>query len=193
MPRPLPAGQTPRKIISVLLVSLLPLLSLTIWIPETAAHGPTRQKVTKTITINTPPAKVWAVIKNFKDMTWHPAIESSTGTGGNAIDATRKLTLKGGATIDEVLYKHSNEKMSYSYRITKVDVSVLPVTNYSSHLTVKPGENNTALVEWKGAFYRGYPNNDPPANLNDEAAIKAVSGVYEGGLAALKAKLEQGS
>ena len=160
---------------------------------KAAAHGPTRQKVTKTVTINVPPAKVWAVIKNFEDLTWHPAVEKSTGQGGNTIDATRTLTLKGGGLIEEVLYKYSEEKMSYSYRITKVDVKVLPVTNYSAHLTVKPGEGNTSLVEWKGAFYRGYPNNDPPPDLNDEAAIKAVSGVYEAGLNTLKTKLEGGS
>ena len=157
------------------------------------AHGPTRQKVTKTIEINAAPAKVWAVIQNFEDMSWHPAVEKSAGKGGNAIDATRQLTLTGGGTIDEVLYKYSAEKMSYSYRITKVDVKVLPVTNYSSHLTVKPAEGGKSIVEWKGAFYRGFPNNDPPAELSDEAAIKAVSGVYESGLAALKKKIESGS
>ena len=162
-------------------------------ITEVAAHGPTRQKVIKTITINVPPAKIWAVIKNFEDLTWHPAVEKSTGQGGNTLDATRTLTLKGGGIIEEILYKYSEEKMSYSYRITKVDVKVLPVTNYSSHLTVKPGEGGTAVVEWKGAFYRGYPNNDPPPDLNDEAAIKAVTGVYEAGLNALKTKLEGGS
>ena len=48
-------------------------------------------------------------------------------------------------------------------------------------------------MEWRGAFYRGYPNNDPPPELSDEAAIKAVSGLYRAGLDALKKKLEQGS
>ena len=75
--------------------------------------------------------------------------------------------------------------MSYSYRITEVDVEVLPVTNYSSHLTVKPQDGGGALVEWRGAFYRGYPNNDPPEHLNDAASIAAVSGVYQAGLDAL--------
>jgi len=157
---------------------------------QASAHGPTRQKVTKTIEINANPEKVWAVVQNFDDMSWHPAVEKTTGEGGNEIDATRVLTLKGGGTVDEVLYKYSAQKMSYSYRITKVDVKVLPVTNYSSHITVKPAEGGKSIVEWKGAFYRGFPNNDPPKELNDEAAVKAMSGVYEAGLAALKKKLE---
>ena len=49
-----------------------------------------------------------------------------------------------------------------------------------------------ATVEWRGAFYRGFMNNDPPPELNDEAAKKAVSGVYRAGLDALKQKMEAG-
>ncbi|MFG1297044.1 MULTISPECIES: SRPBCC family protein [Xanthobacter] len=156
------------------------------------AHGPTRKKVTESVEINAPAAKVWAAIGNFQDMSWHPAITGSTGQGGNAIDATRKLTLTGGGTIDEVLYKYEPEKMSYSYRINAVDVKVLPVTNYSSTITVEPIDATHTKVEWKGAFYRGYPNNDPPPELNDDAAVAAVTAVYRGGLDALKAKLEKG-
>jgi hypothetical protein len=145
------------------------------------AHGPTRQKVRESIEINAPPAKVWAVIGNFQDM-------------GNEIGATRRLTLTPGATVDEELYKYDAEKMTYSYRITAVDVKVLPVTNYSSTLTVSPGaDGKGAVLEWAGAFYRGYPLNDPPPELNDEAAVKAVSGLYRAGLEALKKKIESGS
>lgn len=151
------------------------------------AHGPTRQKITVTAEVAADPADVWAAIGNFQDMSWHPAVHSTTGAGDNAIDATRQLVLgaEGGPTIDEVLYKYSTEKMSYSYRITEVKVEVLPVTNYSSHLTVKPRDGGGSLVEWRGAFYRGYPNNDPPEELNDAAAIAAVTGVYQAGLDAL--------
>lgn len=166
----------------------LAVLALTAMAPAAQAHGPTRQKVTETVELSAPPAEVWAVIGNFQDMSWHPAVFSSTGENGNEIDATRVLTLGAadGPTIHEQLYKYSAEKMSYSYRITEVDVQVLPVTNYSSHLTVKPGANGGSLVEWRGAFYRGFPNNDPPPELNDEASVAAVTGVYRAGLDALK-------
>ena len=151
------------------------------------AHGPTRQKVKVTTTVAAPPAEVWKAIGNFQDMSWHPAVHSATGENGNAIDATRVLALgqEGGPTIAEVLYKFSDEKMSYSYRITAVEVEVLPVTNYSSHLTVRASGSGSE-IEWRGAFYRGYPNNDPPEHLNDAAAVKAVTGVYEDGMAALQ-------
>lgn len=154
------------------------------------AHGPTRQKVTVTTEVAAEPAEVWDYIGDFQDLTWHPAVHSQTGEGGNEIDATRVLTLgeEGGPTISEILYKYDDAKMTYSYRITDVKVEVLPVTNYSSHLTVMPRDGGGSVVEWRGAFYRGYPNNDPPPELNDEAAIAAVTGIYEAGMQALVEK-----
>src|SRR4051794_32710908 len=158
------------------------------------AHGPTRQKVRESIEINAPPAKVWAVIGNFQDMGWLQPVSKTEGEKSNEIGATRRLTLSPGATVDEELYKHDAEKMTYSYRITAVDVKVLPVTNYSSTLTVSSGaDGKGAVLEWTGAFYRGYPLNDPPPELSDEAAVTAVSGLYRAGLAALKKKIESGS
>ena len=151
------------------------------------AHGPTRQKVTLTAEVAAEPSEVWAAIGDFQDMSWHPAVHATAGENGNAIDATRVLTLGAadGPTISEILYKYDAEKMTYSYRITDVAVEVLPVTNYSAHLTVKPRAGGGSLIEWRGAFYRGYPNNDPPPELNDEAAVAAVSAVYQAGLDAL--------
>ena len=168
-----------RLLLAALGLGLLPGFAL--------AHGPTRQKVTVTAEIAADPSEVWAVIGNLQDMSWHPAVHDTSGESGNAIDATRVLTLgdASGPTVSEILYKFSDEQMSYSYRITEVAVETLPVTNYSSHLTVKPREGGGALVEWRGAFYRGYPNNDPPEELNDAAAIAAVTALYEAGLQAL--------
>jgi len=156
-----------------------------------SAHGPTRQKVTETIEINVSPDKVWAVIRDFQDKTWHPAVSKTDGTGGNDAGALRTLTLTGGGVIEESLSKHDDKAMLYKYRIEKVDVAVLPVNNYSSTLSVEGGEGKST-VTWRGAFYRGYMNNDPPEDLNDAAAIKAVTGIYQAGLNALKEKLEAG-
>ncbi|HUI21787.1 MAG TPA: SRPBCC family protein [Methylocella sp.] len=165
---------------------------VTLALPQAGwAHGPSRQKVTESVTIDAPPAKVWDAIKDFHDMSWLPGVVKTTGEGGNEPDtATRQLTLDNGATIDESLYKYDADAMTYSYRIDKVDVKVLPVNNYSSTLAVLPAEGGKSTVEWRGAFYRGYPNNDPPPELNDEAAIKAVTAIYRKGLDALKKKVE---
>ena len=156
-----------------------------------SAHGPTRKKVIVNRTIAAPPDKVWAVIGNFQDMSWHPAVASTEGEGGNAPGAKRVLTLDGGGQIHELLEKYDADKRSFFYRIKAVDVKVLPVTNYSSWVSVKGAEGGS-LVTWKGAFYRGYPNNDPPPELNDQAAVDAVTGVYESGLDNLKTLVEGG-
>lgn len=166
---------------AIALVALMPLTA--------AAHGPSRQKVTQTIEIAAPADKVWAVIGNFQDMSWHPAIAKTEGTGGNDAGAKRKLTLKSGGTIEEALTSYKAEAKSMAYEITNVDVKTLPVSNYSATIRLTEDGGKTT-VEWKGAFYRGYVNNDPPPELNDAAAVTAVTGVYKSGLDALKAKLE---
>lgn len=156
------------------------------------AHGPTRRKVMESVEIAAPAEKVWAVMGNFQDMSWLPPVEKTEGKGGNDAKATRVLTLKdGGATVEEELSKYV-DKRSYAYRIDKVDVKVLPVNNYSSTIEIEPAGDKTK-VTWQGAFYRGYMNNDPPPDLSDAAAEKAVRGLYREGLDALKAKVEKGS
>ncbi len=155
------------------------------------AQGPSREGGSKSVETNAPADKVWKIIGNFQDMSWHPAVEKTEGTGGNDAGAKRTLTLKGGGKIEESLTKHDAAGYSLAYEITNVDVKVLPVTNYSSTLSVS-GEGGKSTITWRGAFYRGFMNNDPPPELNDEAAVKAVSGVYDGGLAAVKKAAEAG-
>ncbi|MES9991342.1 MAG: SRPBCC family protein [Candidatus Thiodiazotropha sp.] len=154
------------------------------------AHGPTRQKVVIKQQIAAPPQTIWNVVKNFHDMSWHPAVTNTEGDGGNSVGAMRTLTLTNGGQIVEKLEKYDEEKHSFFYRIESVDVKVLPVTNYSSWFNIKPNGEGGSLVTWKGAFYRGYPNNDPPPELSDQAAKDAVTGVYESGLAKLKEMVE---
>ncbi|MBZ8142735.1 hypothetical protein CLD22_22920 [Rubrivivax gelatinosus] len=149
-----------------------------------AAHGPTRQKVTEQITIAAPPAAVWARIRNFDALKdWHPAVAESPASQGNEVGSVRELVLKNGGRLSERLERWDDEKMSYSYRAK--DGGALPVTNYTSTISVR-AEGAGSVVEWRGAFYRGYPNNDPPPEQNDEAALRAVTGVYQSGLANLK-------
>jgi hypothetical protein len=166
------------------------------------AHGPSRQKVIETVTINAAPDKVWKVMGNFQDMSWLPGVKSTTGTGGNSTDpknddnevARRTLTLDNGAQIQEGLYKYNAETHSYSYRIDKVDTKVLPVNDYSSTISVEAsGDGKGSTVTWKGAFYRGYMNNDPPAGQDDAAAKAAVQKIYRAGLDNLKKKVEGAS
>jgi hypothetical protein len=157
----------------------------------TVAHGPSRQKVTEEVTIKAAPDKVWDLVKDFCSIEkWHPGVAKCEGKGGNEPGATRVLTLKSGGQIHEELQTYDAGNMTYKYRITQVDVKVLPVTTYSSFITVKAGEGGS-VVAWNGAFYRGYQRNNPPPELNDEAAVKAVTAIYKDGLGNLKSLAEQ--
>jgi len=154
------------------------------------AHGPTRQKVTESVTIKAAPDAVWAVIKDFGAMeNWHPAVEKTVADKGSTVGSIRSLTLKGGGTIVEQLESYSDADRKFSYRMK--DPGPVPVNNYTSTLSVKPADGGSSLVEWRGAFYRKYMNNDPPPEQNDEAAVKAITGIYQLGLGNLKAMLEK--
>ena len=47
-----------------------------------------------------------------------------------------------------------------------------------------------AEVTWIGRFFRADTGNFPPDHLNDEAAVKAMTGFMQEGLKGLKAKVE---
>ncbi len=181
----LPTRQLPLPRRAALLSLLSPLL-----LPGMAtAHGPTRQKVVEQISINTPATAVWARIRNFDALkAWHPAVADSPADKGNDEGSVRILKLQGGGALTEVLESHDDGRMRYTYRAK--DGGALPVTNYTSTISVKPDGDAKCTVEWRGAFYRAYPNNDPPPEQNDEAAVKAVTGVYQAGLAHLKTLAE---
>ena len=160
------------------------------------AHGPSRQKVTKEVVIEASAAEVWSIIENFCAIEdWHPAVYSAECDAGKGteVGATRVLTIgeQGGPQIHEELQKFDAEKMMTKYKITETDNSVLPVTTYSAFLSVADNDDGTSTLKWRGGFYRAYPNNDPPEELNDEAAVKAVSGVYDAGMANIKALAEK--
>jgi carbon monoxide dehydrogenase subunit G len=167
---------------------LLPALTLGLC-AASAAHGPTRQKVVERISISAPADAVWARIRNFDALKdWHPAVADSPADHGNDEGSVRNLKLKGGGALVETLEAHNDAQRKYSYRAK--DGGALPVTNYTSTVSVT-ADGAGSVVEWRGAFYRGYPNNDPPPDQNDEAAVKAITGVYQSGLQNLK-KLAEG-
>ncbi|HEX2842544.1 SRPBCC family protein [Hyphomicrobium sp.] len=152
------------------------------------AHGPTPQKAEEKITIAAPPAKVWAALKEFGDVSWNPAITKAEATGGNASGASRTITLKTGNLV-EGLDEYNDKDMSYGYRLSTENLEALPVSFYSATIAVTPAGDGSE-VTWIGRFYRGDTSNFPPENLNDEAAVKAMTTFLQEGLKGLKAKVE---
>ncbi len=190
-------GVTMRKI--TLLTSILFFLFTAI----ANAHGPVRQKSEEQITINAPAEKVWAIIKNYGDLSWHPDVFNTSSEGGNKKGEIRVLTLKDGGTITEELKKYDEAKMSYAYKITEMStaktithagveekVPALPVDNYSASIEVE-AKGDTSVVSWTAGYYRAYTNNNPPVEMNEETANAAVGAVLKTGLLNLKAIAEK--
>src|SRR5262249_54043023 len=107
----------------------------------------------------------------------------------NKVGAVRKLTVKDGPSFSEELLAFDDATHSYRYRIVE---SPLPLRDYASRISVKPGAKGGSHVTWSGSFKRKSTSDTPPEAESDEAAIKLVSGVYEGGLANLKKMLQGG-
>ncbi len=173
--------------------SMLAVLACAAAVPAWA-HGPTRQKLELAVEIAAPPAKVWAVIGNFHDLSWVPAVASVAGPGGNDPDtAKRDVKLKsGGGWQAEELSDYDAQTMTYGTFLPHVDTKVLPVADFSAHLSVVAAPGGGSRVAWRSAFYRGYPNNNPPPDLNEAAAVRAVTALCQPALDSLKARLESG-
>ena len=158
------------------------------------AAGTGRLHAKETVEIAAPPAKVWTIIHNFPDLTWVPPVKSSTATNGNKPGSVRTLDL-GGPQLKEQLVRYNAANHSYTYRITAdpANVKVLPVRDYLSTISVKPGANHGSTVVWQGSFNRADPSANPAPEGNDAAAEKAITGVYRAGLDNLKTKAEGGA
>jgi mxaD protein len=185
--------------------SLLVSAALMMFTGMVNAHGPVRAKMTATISIDAPAAKVWEVIKNYDDMSWHPDVKSVKGDGGNQKGSIRILTFVKGGVVTEELKSHDDSKMAYKYKMTDAssvgtikhagqdeEIPVLPVGNYAAEIAVED-KGGKAEVEWVATYYRAYVNNNPPAELNEEAADKAVKAVLTTGLEALAKKVAPSS
>lgn len=157
------------------------------------AHGPSRQKVMQEVVVNAPAATVWEMLSDFcsiKD--WHPQVTACEGSGSAPGD-TRVITIdaEGSPKISEEMLIVKADRMTYKYKITETDNAVMPVTTYSAFVTVTDNGDGTSTVQLKGGFYRAFPNNDPPPELSDEAAVQAVDAFYAAGLAGIKETVEQ--
>ncbi len=183
-------------------IALLTLL----WSVSASAHGPVRQKVVEKVTVNAPAEKVWEAIKDLCSIkTWHPKVKDCALEGDLKQNAKRKLSLADGGFIVQTLKQYDEEKRLYSFKFNFDDVSaaktivyagqeiqvpVLPVANYSDSLEIKQKGEKTEVI-WKGAFYRAYMNNNPPPEMNEDAAVRAVTEFYRNGLAKLKQVVEE--
>ncbi len=154
--------------------------------------GPTRLKVTESVTLDMPPAKAWAKVGSFQDMSWDADTTGTSGSGGNQPDrAMRAVTLSSGTTMQESLYRYDAAAMSYAYHVDHVDVTKLPVQNASATLEVVQAEGGAkSMVRWKFAFYRNLAPGEGAPDAADAKAVEAMKRFMRAGLDGLKTRAE---
>jgi mxaD protein len=154
------------------------------------AASPKPLNVTESVEIKAPVDRVWAVAKDFDSLNkWHPGFSKDELVKGtdNEVGAVRKLTIKDGPSFTEELLAFDNATHTYRYKIVE---SPLPLRDYVATFSVKPGKDGTTKVTWVGKFKRKNPAANPPEDESDAAAVKLITGVFQGGLANLKHLLE---
>jgi hypothetical protein len=170
---------------------LIALAAVALVAPFCAQGAPLKPlSVEESVEIKAPVAKVWAIAKDYDSLNkWHPGFSKDVLTKGpnNAPGTVRALTIKDGPTFTEELISFSESGKTYQYRIIE---SPLPLQNYVATFTVKPGKEGTSLVTWSAKFTRKNPSDNPPEAQTDDAAVKLIKGVFQGGLANLKKMAE---
>ncbi|MDZ4099245.1 MAG: SRPBCC family protein [Methylophilaceae bacterium] len=165
------------RFFAALLLSALPMVASAA-IDETI-------RLKESVEINAPADKVWKIVGNYGDMSWHPAIGKTEVTKGKAdeVGATRTLTFKDGGGVKEVLTGYEAERMLMKYEITE---GTLPVRDYGANIRVESAGDGKSVVTWRAMFKRKDPASPGAAGQDDATAKEAVTGVLQSGLANLK-------
>ncbi|MGJ0510591.1 MAG: SRPBCC family protein [Methylocystis sp.] len=154
-----------------------------------AAHAASVLKAVEEGAIDAPPEKVWAILSDFAHADWLPGVARVEAEGDNTPDkAIRRLFMADGGVVTETLTRWDAEKRMVGVHRERDDVKRLPAVNVTTIATLRPAEGGKTVVEWKARFYRGFPNPNPPPELNDDVAIAAVTALLKANIAALKAK-----
>ena len=119
--------------------------------------------------------QVWQLIGGFNSLPdWLPFIVKSEPSDGGRV---RHLQTADGGVVVERLQSFDNVGRTYSYTIEQ---SPFPVSAYLATLQVEALTDTSAKVTWSGVF-------TPTADITEEAAQELFTGVYQGGLEALRA------
>ena len=130
---------------------------------------------TASATIDIPASadQVWQLIGGFNSLPdWLPFIPKSELSEGGRV---RSLQTADGAVVIERLQTFDNEGKTYSYSIEQAP---FPATQYLATIKVE-ARGDGARVTWSGRF--------EPVGVSDEEVVALFSGIYQGGLEALRA------
>ena len=126
-----------------------------------------------TIDIPASAEQVWQLIGGFHALPdWLPFIASSESSEGGRV---RHLQTVDGAVVVEQLQTFDNTARTYSYSILQAP---FPARDYLATVKVE-ALGQGARVTWSGRF--------EPVGVSEEEVVALFTGVYEGGLQALRA------
>jgi hypothetical protein len=130
---------------------------------------------TASATIDIPASadQVWQLIGGFNTLPdWLPFIPNSELSDGGRV---RTLQTADGGVVVERLQAFDNEARTYSYSIEQAP---FPATDYLATIKVE-ALGQGARVTWSGRFNA--------KGVSDEEVVALFSGIYQGGLEALRA------
>ncbi|MCF4997955.1 SRPBCC family protein [Pseudomonas syringae] len=130
---------------------------------------------TASATIDIPASadQVWQLIGGFNTLPdWLPFIPNSELSEGGRV---RTLQTADGAVVVERLESFDNAGKTYSYSIVQAP---FPATDYLATIRVEAQGQGTR-VTWSGRFTAN--------GVSDEEVVALFSGIYQGGLEALRA------
>ena len=117
--------------------------------------------------------QVWHLIGGFNSLPdWLPFIPKSELSEGGRV---RSLQTADGAVVVERLQMFDNDGKTYSYSILQAP---FPATDYLATIRVE-AQGQGARVTWSGRF--------EPVGVSDEEVVALFTGIYQGGLEALRA------
>ncbi|MHC8391740.1 SRPBCC family protein [Pseudomonas sp. MDT2-39-1] len=117
--------------------------------------------------------EVWQLIGGFDALPdWLPFIPKSELSEGGRV---RSLQTSDGAVVVERLETFDNAGKTYSYSILQAP---FPATEYLATIKVE-AKGRGARVTWSGRFL--------PVGVSDKEVEELFSGIYQGGLEALRA------
>ena len=117
--------------------------------------------------------QVWQLIGGFNSLPdWLPFIPKSELSEGGRV---RSLQTADGAVVVERLQTFDNDGKTYSYSILQAP---FPATDYLATIRVE-AQGEGARVTWSGRFV--------PVGVTEEEVVELFSGIYQGGVQALRA------
>ncbi|HEY7799911.1 MAG TPA: SRPBCC family protein [Hyphomonadaceae bacterium] len=141
-----------------------------------AAAPPAAASLTRSIDVSASPDAVWSAIGPFCAIKeWHPAI--ATCSEVHAPTVRTLVTKDGKATFVEPETARNDARRQYTYTFASAPI---PVSHYMATIGVTPKKAGGATITWHGTW--------TPEPGKEKVALDALTGIYESGLDALKAR-----